>query len=94
MTAYVFRGVRPYGEAAVDIVVVDGVITELAAPGTGVGEVIEADGLIKTYTMGDQTVHALRDVSLRIDEGEFVAEFDAGEASQEKIMRAIVKAGT
>ena len=31
---------------------------------------IEADGLIKTYTMGDQTVHALRDVSLRIEEGE------------------------
>jgi HlyD family secretion protein len=26
---------------------------------------IEADGLIKTYTMGDQTVHALRGVSLR-----------------------------
>ncbi len=29
-----------------------------------------------------------------MNEGEFVAEFDAGEASQEKIMRAIVKAGT
>jgi ABC-type sugar transport system ATPase subunit len=29
-----------------------------------------------------------------MNEGEFVAEFDAGEASQEKIMRAIVKAGS
>ena len=29
-----------------------------------------------------------------MNEGEFVAEFDAAEASQEKIMRAIVKAGT
>ena len=46
MTTYVIRGVRPYGEDAVDLVVTDGVITELAPVGSGKGEVIEADGLI------------------------------------------------
>lgn len=35
--------------------------------------VIEVRGLGKEYVMGDQTVHALRDVDLRIEEGEFVA---------------------
>ena len=36
-------------------------------------EVIRLEGIHKTYTMGDVEVHALRGVSLRIDEGEFVA---------------------
>ena len=30
---------------------------------------IEARNLTKVYTMGDQTVHALRDVSFDIDDG-------------------------
>lgn len=34
---------------------------------------IEARGLTKTYVMGAQTVHALRGVSLAIEEGDFVA---------------------
>jgi putative ABC transport system ATP-binding protein len=34
---------------------------------------IEARGLTKTYVMGAQTVHALRGVSLEIEEGDFVA---------------------
>jgi putative ABC transport system ATP-binding protein len=34
---------------------------------------MEIRGLWKTYGAGDAQVHALRDVSLRIDEGEFVA---------------------
>jgi putative ABC transport system ATP-binding protein len=34
---------------------------------------IEARNLTKTYVMGEQTVHALRGVSLEIDEGDFVA---------------------
>jgi putative ABC transport system ATP-binding protein len=35
--------------------------------------VIEVRGLCKQYVMGDQVVHALRDVSTTIDEGDFVA---------------------
>ncbi|MEY2683577.1 MAG: hypothetical protein RJA09_721, partial [Pseudomonadota bacterium] len=34
---------------------------------------IEARALTKTYTMGGQTVHALRGVSLDIEAGAFVA---------------------
>src|SRR3990172_10870802 len=34
---------------------------------------IEIEQLTKDYYLGDQTVHALRGVSLRIDRGEFVA---------------------
>jgi putative ABC transport system ATP-binding protein len=33
---------------------------------------IEARSLVKTYRMGDQVVQALNDVSLAIEEGEFV----------------------
>ena len=57
MSAYVIRGVRPYGEAAVDIVINDGVITELAAPGTGQGEVIDAEGLIALPGFVDLHTH-------------------------------------
>ena len=46
MSSRVLRGVRPYGEAPVDIVFADGIITEIAPAGTGTGEVINADGLI------------------------------------------------
>lgn len=46
MTARVLRGVRPYGGKPVDVVVAGGVICEVAAPGSGQGQVIDADGLI------------------------------------------------
>ena len=42
----VLRGVRPYGEDPVDIVVAAGVIAEIAAAGSAAGRVIEASGLI------------------------------------------------
>lgn len=35
--------------------------------------VIETRALAKTYVMGDQTVHALRGISVAIEQGEFVA---------------------
>jgi len=53
----VLRGVRPYGEEAVDIVVSDGVIVDLAAPGTGAGEVIDADGLVALPGLVDLHTH-------------------------------------
>jgi putative ABC transport system ATP-binding protein len=39
----------------------------------GADTLIKARELVKTYAMGEQTVHALRSVSLDIREGEFVA---------------------
>jgi putative ABC transport system ATP-binding protein len=34
---------------------------------------IEANSITKDYQLGQTTVHALRGISLQIDEGEFVA---------------------
>lgn len=53
----VLRGVRPYGEEAVDLVVADGVIVELARAGTAAGELIDADGLIALPGFVDLHTH-------------------------------------
>src|SRR4030088_342403 len=43
------------------------------AAGPTPGDVIVTDNLWKTYEMGDQQVHALRGVNLRIPHNEYVA---------------------
>ncbi|MCX6433334.1 MAG: dihydroorotase [Actinobacteria bacterium] len=53
----VLRGVRPYGENPVDIVIADGVIVELAPAGTGAGEVIDSDGLVALPGFVDLHTH-------------------------------------
>lgn len=53
----VLRGARPYGEDPRDVVVADGVIVELAAPGTAAGEIVDADGLVALPGLVDLHTH-------------------------------------
>jgi putative ABC transport system ATP-binding protein len=50
---------------------------------------IQARSLVKTYRMGDQVVQALNDVSLQIDEGEFVAIMGASGSGKSTLMNIL-----
>jgi putative ABC transport system ATP-binding protein len=59
------------------------------ADGPQPGEVIVTSGLWKTYEMGDQQVHALRGVNLRIQHNEYVAIMGPSGSGKSTLMNLI-----
>ena len=71
------------------IPLVPGVITPIIAEPSLGRPVIQLDHIHKTYTMGDVEVHALRGISLTINEGEFVAIMGASGSGKSTTMNII-----
>lgn len=57
MAARVLRGVLPYGGKPVDLVIADGIVVDLAPPGRGEGQVLDADGLVAMPGLVDLHTH-------------------------------------
>jgi len=58
-------------------------------PLAGPRAVIEVDGLTKTYSLGETTLHALDQVNLRVEEGEFVAIMGASGSGKSTLMNIL-----
>ncbi len=63
--------------------------SSLIAAGSAVGDVIVTENIWKTYSMGDQEVHALRGVNLRIRRNEYVAIMGPSGSGKSTLMNLI-----
>ena len=61
----------------------------MSTPAASARPLIEVSQLTKSYTLGDQTVHALAGVSLRIAAGEFVAIMGASGSGKSTLMNIL-----
>ncbi len=61
---------------------------DTSSPG-GAQPLVETRGLVKTYTLGGETIHAVNDVSLTIDRGEYVAIMGASGSGKSTFMNMI-----
>src|SRR5437899_7388052 len=68
---------------------VESPLTTTNAAGPNPGDVIVTDNLWKTYEMGDQQVHALRGVNLRIRHNEYVAIMGPSGSGKSTLMNLI-----
>jgi len=55
----------------------------------GAHPLVETRGLVKTYTLGGETIHAVNDVSLTIERGEYVAIMGASGSGKSTFMNMI-----
>ena len=53
------------------------------------GPLVETRGLVKSYTLGGETIHAVNDVSLSIERGEYVAIMGASGSGKSTFMNMI-----
>ena len=75
--------------AATESAVLDQNPTLINADGPHPGDVIVTSNLWKTYSMGDQQVHALRGVNLRIQHNEYVAIMGPSGSGKSTLMNLI-----
>src|SRR5690348_6439872 len=80
---------KPENRMAIETAVDSPILSTSNASGPHDGDVIVTDNLWKTYEMGDQQVHALRGVTLRIRHNEYVAIMGPSGSGKSTLMNLI-----
>jgi putative ABC transport system ATP-binding protein len=80
---------KPENRMAIETAIESSALSASNASGPRDGDVIVTDNLWKTYEMGDQQVHALRGVNLRIQHNEYVAIMGPSGSGKSTLMNLI-----
>jgi len=80
---------KPENRMAIETAVDSPILSTSNASGPHDGDVIVTDNLWKTYEMGDQQVHALRGVNLRIRHNEYVSIMGPSGSGKSTLMNLI-----